>query len=51
MCHLLHFLGMFKLVLQWADEHWKEGVFCLWLGPLYPYVLTFKPEFAEVRNL
>ncbi|KAM7435004.1 Cytochrome P450 4V2 [Porites harrisoni] len=40
--------GMFKQVLQWADEHWKEGVFCLWLGPLYPYVLTFKPEFAEI---
>lgn len=51
-CHNSFFwtqtIGMLKQVLQWASEHWNEGIYCIWLGPGHPYLLTFKPELAEV---
>ena len=39
---------MMKQIMQWASEHWSDGIYCVWLGPGHPYLLTFKPEFAEV---
>lgn len=43
-----HSEGMLKQVLKWANDYTSEGFYCLWLGPGHPYLLTFKPELAEV---
>lgn len=40
--------GMLTQVLKWANDYRSVGFYCLWLGPGYPYLLTFKPELAEV---
>ncbi|XP_068736583.1 cytochrome P450 4V2-like isoform X1 [Montipora capricornis] len=40
--------GMLTQVLKWANDYRSVGFYCLWLGPAYPYLLTFKPELAEV---
>ncbi|XP_022784583.1 cytochrome P450 4V2-like [Stylophora pistillata] len=33
--------------LQWANEY-QNGMFCLWLGPTYPFIFLYKPELVEV---
>ncbi|KAJ7382903.1 Cytochrome P450 4V2 [Desmophyllum pertusum] len=40
-----------KLVEQlteWINENTADGLMCIWLGPLYPFVLVYKPELIEV---
>lgn len=34
-------------ILQWASEY-QNGMFCLWLGPTYPFILLYKPELVEL---
>ena len=37
-----------KQVLGFTEQFQKEGLICIWLGPVYPLTLLFKPEYAEV---
>ena len=37
-----------KQVLGITQQFQKEGLICIWLGPVYPLTLLFKPEYAEV---
>jgi len=30
-------------MLEWVTEHAADGVSCIWLGPLQPFVLLYKP--------
>ena len=46
--YIFLFAGMLKQVLKWANDYTTAGFYCLWLGPGHPYLLTFKPELAEV---
>ncbi|RMX53150.1 hypothetical protein pdam_00021921, partial [Pocillopora damicornis] len=34
-------------ILQWVYEY-HNGMFCLWLGPTYPFIFLYKPELVEV---
>lgn len=34
-------------ILQWASEY-QNGMFCLWLGPTYPFIFLYKPELVEL---
>ncbi|XP_078382577.1 cytochrome P450 4C1-like isoform X1 [Oculina patagonica] len=36
-----------KQVTQWTNQ-FHGGMFCLWFGPLYTFVLIYKPELVEV---
>ncbi|KAL9961255.1 hypothetical protein ACROYT_G030164 [Oculina patagonica] len=35
-------------LMEWVNEHPTDGLMCIWLGPLYPLVLLYKPELLEV---
>ncbi|KAJ7382904.1 Cytochrome P450 4V2 [Desmophyllum pertusum] len=38
---------LLKLILQWGRQ-FHGGILCLWLGPMYPLVLIYKPELVEI---
>ena len=35
-------------MLGFTQQFQKEGLICIWLGPVYSITLLFKPEYAEV---
>lgn len=39
--------GLLEQVLQWAQQ-FHDGLYCLWIGPLYPFVVMYKPELVEI---
>ena len=41
--------GLLKQILQWAQQYYG-GIYCLWVGPFYPFVLMYKPELIEVST-
>ena len=43
-------VAMFKLLVEWLEDFYHEGLFCFWVGPTYPSVVIYKPEFAEVSG-
>lgn len=34
-------------MFQWVYEY-PNGMFCVWLGPTYPFIFLYKPELVEV---
>ncbi|XP_073251504.1 cytochrome P450 4V2-like [Porites lutea] len=39
---------LIKQILGFTRQFQKEGLICIWLGPVYPLTLLFKPEYAEI---
>ena len=37
--------------MDWVNKNPADGMLCIWLGPLYPFVLVYKPNLAEVCEL
>ena len=46
---LLYLTGLLKQILQWAQRY-HGGIYRLWIGPLYPFVIMYKPELIEVSR-
>ena len=36
-------------MFQWVYEY-PNGMFCVWLGPTYPFIFLYKPELVEVSE-
>ena len=34
--------------MEWVNDHAADGLTCIWFGPLYPFVLLYKPDLIEV---
>ncbi|CAH3155173.1 unnamed protein product [Porites lobata] len=39
---------LIKQMLGFTQQFQKEGLICIWLGPVYSITLLFKPEYAEI---
>ncbi|CAH3194528.1 unnamed protein product, partial [Porites evermanni] len=44
----IYFSELIKQMLGFTQQFQKEGLICIWLGPVYPITLLFKPEYAEI---
>jgi len=44
----MNFTELVEQLVEWVNDHAADGLTCIWFGPLYPFVLLYKPELIEV---